>query len=334
MNLLCFIPQDHDATSFYRALQPLAQLRHILPDLRLSFCSNVVTVKDVAHMDLMFVQRPYGRDHLNLIDLAHNMSVPVWVDYDDYLLGVPDSNPAAAEFNNDQTRANIREVCQKADVISVSTQALAHLILPHVKRSTEVHIIPNALNDYLLTEEPTFKKHNVAFWRGTESHREDFQLYLPQMIPVMHDNPKYLFHFMGYKPWMLPKRENVVVSGGMEIMNYHRMGKQIFPNVCYSLLSDSEFNRAKSNIAWLEATYFGSPFLGPDLPEWKKPGVSTYTPGGMDFGLELQKMIQLPADEKIDRVATSWKYVRENLLLSKVNFLRRKLIHKITGKSQ
>ena len=45
------------------------------------------------------------------------------------------------------------------------------------------------------------------------------------------------------------------------------------PNFVVVPLQDDPFNRCKSNIGWLEATYFGAVCLASCLPEFEKPGV-------------------------------------------------------------
>jgi len=85
-------------------------------------------------------------------------------------------------------------------------------------------------------------------------------------------------------------------------------------------LSDTPFNRAKSNISWIEATYAGSSVIAPEfLPEFANmPGVITYNEL-MDSVFEnvkdFNKSLAITND-------LSWRYIKENLLLSQVNNLR------------
>ena len=48
-------------------------------------------------------------------------------------------------------------------------------------------------------------------------------------------------------------------------------------------LPDTAFNRAKPPTAWLEASAVGAACIGPDLPEWQKPGMIHYSPGAIAF---------------------------------------------------
>jgi hypothetical protein len=38
----------------------------------------------------------------------------------------------------------------------------------------------------------------------------------------------------------------------------------------------SDFNRAKSNIGWIEAVHAGAITVAPDFQEWRRPGVINY----------------------------------------------------------
>ena len=85
-----------------------------------------------------------------------------------------------------------------------------------------------------------------------------------------------------------------------------------------------DFNKSKSNIAWIESTYAGLAVLAPDWPEWRRPGIVNYT-DKEDFRQKLTSMMKGEYNLESLRQA-SWKYIREELTLEKTNEIRYDLI--------
>jgi len=94
-------------------------------------------------------------------------------------------------------------------------------------------------------------------------------------------------------------------------------------------LENTQFNQAKSNIAWIEATVLcGAVAIAPiDLPEFDKPCVLRYK-GPRGFDTVLNAVIGGRIDRE-DMVMQSQKYISENLRLSEINKERARLFHMI-----
>ena len=75
MNLFCWIPLEHDATSFYRALQPISQLRKIMPKLNIFHAPKEINMVHIAHMDVIFLQRPSCEAQLQLMQMAKRLGI-------------------------------------------------------------------------------------------------------------------------------------------------------------------------------------------------------------------------------------------------------------------
>jgi hypothetical protein len=84
-------------------------------------------------------------------------------------------------------------------------------------------------------------------------------------------------------------------------------------------LSDSPFNRSKSNIAYLESSMCGSVCLTPDFQEWLQPGCINYT-STTDFEAKLNTLIE--DNNRGAHCLQAQEHIRSNLLLSKINKLR------------
>jgi hypothetical protein len=328
MNLFAWIPNEHDATSFYRGLQPIVQLRWLLPNLQIQYAGKEIGMKDVAHQDVIFLQRPAGPEHIHLIEMAKALRIPVWADYDDDLFSVPSTNPAHQVFNNPRTQQVLNEIISKVDVLSVSTQCLADALSQRTK--APIYVIPNAFNDYLFRDEVTFKPKSVVTWRGTQSHQGDLFHFGPAIMSAAQEHPRWLFNFFGFNPWFITEqnKRQFIHTPPCEIIKYHQVIKQVGANVNIVTLSDTHFNRCKSNISFIEAAYAGGVTIAPNFPEWQRPGVITYN-SMREFQDALKDTLATSPDELRRAHASSWEFIQEELLLSKVNKQRATLLKRI-----
>jgi hypothetical protein len=106
---------------------------------------------------------------------------------------------------------------------------------------------------------------------------------------------------------------------GMHIVDYLKFFKNLNPNIFIYTLQDNPFNAAKSNISWIEATYAGAAFIGPEfLPEFVQSGIINYNKS-MSVTFENVKE-NYKSLEIVNNL--SWDYILKNLLLSSVNNLR------------
>jgi len=75
--------------------------------------------------------------------------------------------------------------------------------------------------------------------------------------------------------------------------------------------------------------------LGPNWEEWMKPGITNYVASGdkpTDFGDRLNDLLNMSDDERAKLRSASWNYIKNNLLLSRVNYQRRGIFEKYMDK--
>lgn len=325
-------PRPEDITSFYRGVGPLSALQKSNSNL------NIIIEKDldiakIFKSDIFFMQRPFQGAHYAAIDVAKDLKIPVWIDYDDDVLAVPTHNPHSKHYTDPNTQNTIKACIGVADVITVSSMALK---LKFQQLNSNVKIIPNALMDSVFTlNTPDWKsKKNIITWRGGESHTMDLLSVNEALssITKAHTKWHYLFmggdpHFMEYmlKPNMGPTFQ-LVPSKPM--LKYAKTLENLNPKLMITPLLNDEFNRSKSNIAWIEATAAGAAALAPDMPEWTKPGVLTYSNTQDDFKVKLLAAMNNEIDlAKLH--SESSEFIKESLMLSKINKLRYAVIESL-----
>src|ERR1035437_9869971 len=91
-------------------------------------------------------------------------------------------------------------------------------------------------------------------------------------------------------------------------------------------LVDSEFNRAKSNIAWLEGTYAGAAVVARSLPEFGVPGCIHYE-DPKEFSNVVRDALA-SSERRKSAVRKSWSHIsKAGLHLSDVNHIRQEVLN-------
>ncbi len=136
------------------------------------------------------------------------------------------------------------------------------------------------------------------------------------LLDVINNNTDFNFSFMGdrYTALEIKCGDNYHILQGLPILQYFKYFFDENSNIAIFPLMDNIFNRAKSNISFLEATYSGAAFFGnKNLPEFDLPSI-----------FPIEELPTLMREYGILEKAneTSWEWVCDKRLLSNVNKLR------------
>jgi len=327
-NLAVICPSQTDATSFYRGVGPLAELRRERSDLALTFI-NSIDWATLKLCDAVFLQRPFSNNHLMIAELTKRNRLPLWLDFDDDLFCVPEWNPCAAIYNKKEIQKNVATMAALADVITVSTEAIRERLLPLNKN---IVVVPNAFDERLVGARPEHKQPDapLIMWRGSKTHRKDLNVAGEACIQLSQANPNATWLFLGETPWFADymPHKNTICAEPIDPIEYWEFLGKTKPSIMIVPLNDCEFNRSKSNICWQEASFAGAATLAPNWPEWKKPGVTNYE-NGADFLPKLMAMLEASKVQLSCNANKSWQYINENLLLSIVNKKRHAILEEL-----
>lgn len=320
--LLTLCPIPNDATSYYRGVGPLSSIQnqgkveliyHDKPDWTV-----------MKHCDAVFIQRPHLPEYLQYIDLAKKLKKPIWLDYDDLLTGIPDSSPARHNYWRQEVQDSIRTSLKAADIVTVSTAPLAE----HWKDfASKFVVVPNAWDDELYPDRvlrPKEKRPKLL-WRGSGGHDEDLHSVTPDLVALAKSD-MFDWFFVGQPFWLTLRALQDLcaykVANWHDLPEYFKMLQVLNPDIMLVPLTDTPFNRCKSNIAWIEATWAGAATVAPNWGEWVKPGVINYDKSFHFAVLEAK-------DFAASKCAESWAYIDSELRLSKVNELRESVLREI-----
>lgn len=302
------------AVSFYRVTGPLNALAKEHDNIMVVPLDKVCW-STFSTLDALFMHRCVTKTDIDVMNMAKIGGIPIWVDYDDNFMVIPKDNPAYDQYSKiEDLEENMREVLKLADVVTCTTAAMRDALFRIYER--DITILPNAFNEKFVKREVR-PRNKVILWRGSRTHLNDLVVGIDMVRKIYSDYPDHEWVFVGQDPWMyghvLPQ-DKVFHVEGMETYKYHQFIQGLAPEFMFVPLADNEFNRAKSNIAWMEGTWAGAKVYASDLPEFHVPGC-----GLPELGIE-------PDAE------ASWSYIQQNLLLSKVNEKRLEIIHRLCGK--
>lgn len=327
-------PSIVDSCSFYRGFGPLSELTKANDGFSL-YHVNELNWATLNQIDVLSLPRVYEQQTYGALKMAINNFKPVWIDYDDNLFCVPRSNPSFAHFANKESI--LAQAAELASAITVTTEALYKTYKTYNKNT---FIIPNAYNDQMFGPLPHHKgpKRKLLVWRGSNTHDEDLVPIADDLVAVVK-SPEFSdwkILFIGYNPTYITCRvpaDRVLYRDAMDIIDYFRYLPTLNAAMMVVPLADTEFNRCKSNIAWIEGTVMGAAVYASDLPEFRKPGIQNVSRGTLARTLlEAITQANKNGDFLQERYETSRAFVEENLYLSKVNQLRVDLLRVLAKK--
>lgn len=337
MKVLALTRAPGSACEYYRGIGTLSKIPGV--EIRVA---EEVNWTVLSQIDILFAERPYSASDHEIISMARDFGVPVWVEVDDDFFNVPGYNPASRHFWKEEVQQRHAECVAMADVVTVTTEHLRGQLLEFNKN---IKVIPNAFNDYHWKWEFTPGKKNLVAWRGSATHKNDVRRYLDSMTEVQRtnhlDNQGWVF--VGNDLWFAEERLMPKVTRFIEELPttvYWKAIKSFGARFWHVPLLDNKFNRSKSNISWIEATYAGAVCLCPDMAEWRNPGAILYEPETEEalvppfvypgrsepYETAFLAMLGMSDAEREEALLESFEYITENLLLSKVNAKRKEIL--------
>lgn len=275
--ILVHHPSESDGTSFYRAHGPFNLLKKMYPDQIELVNGNDTNISwvQITQFDLIFMQRPATKWQRDFITMAKDYGVPVWVDWDDHYLDIPETNNRKALYNPAIVET-IRWMIRNADHVTVSTQHLLEVFSKENPNS--ISVIPNAtdLTLFDVNASENYKRDKLILWRGSDTHNADFDAYKKEILELMDETPEYTWGFFGYCPqWAIDHlpSNRIKLWANDGVIEFIKKMIKLAPEIVYVPLENIPFNHAKSNIAWQEATLAGAKVVMPNWIEWERlPG--------------------------------------------------------------
>lgn len=244
--------------------------------------------------------------HLKTIAKKYNFKLIYEIDDIIFRQDIPDFNKAKVAFDSEEILTTTMNMMNGSDVISVTCDYMKNYYLNHLDHDN-IKIIPNMPSklwfdglynpsEILKNFDSTSKRPRILY-AGSGNHfdidekgfDDDFSHVKDALIKSRKD---FKWVFLGSIPKYL---HQYVKSGEMEfhnwtvIMNYPRMIYDLKINAVVAPLMDCTFNKAKSNIKYLESACLGIPGVFQDLITYKDAPVR-FT-DGTDMISKLSKVL-------------------------------------------
>ena len=196
---------------------------------------------------------------------------------DDYVLDTPTYSPAykGGFKHGSQAEWNITEHLKLAKAIIVSTDYLKECYKPFNKN---IFVVPNCIDfqrwDKVVSIKNLGSRIRIG-WAGGANHEDDLDILVP-VIPIVLEKRKdvefYFVHGVSTKIRELSKRYNRIkwTHKWEHIDKYHHFISNFRFDVGLAPIVDSRFNRAKSNLRWLEYSALKIPTIAADIEPYKK----------------------------------------------------------------
>jgi hypothetical protein len=318
------------AVSYYRSIGTLSFLPVINSNIKINIPPRI-SWNSLINTDIFYIERPESDGDLEALELAKDFNIKTWVDIDDLLHEVPKYNPCYENYfdkSSIKTRMlrNFEKALKIADIVTTSTPAIKEY---YSEYNSNIHVIENAHNDYRYTFEKVEDQFDSINWRGSQTHRQDLLSVADDMFRIANIYEKWTWVFIGNDIWFITDRikRHFNIKECCTVV-YNKFIKDAKAAIQIVPLLHSKFNEAKSNIGFIEGVYAGSCVVVPNLPEFDKPGAIKYTEGNGSFGYNLEKAIKSKTFRQKNYLE-SYDYVKENLMLSKINKKRIEIIERL-----
>jgi hypothetical protein len=314
-------PAPFSGVAYYRSIGTLSFLPKLNKKIQLKRPEQIAW-NSLIDTDILYMERPQHHSDLTALEIAKDFNVKVWVDYDDFLHGIPEYNPTYKMYSKPEILERIEQAMTMANVVTVSTPFLKDF---YSKFNQNIHVLENAHNDYKYPFKKIEQTELAINWRGSATHREDLLSVKENLVDLSHRH-NWGWTFIGNDTWYITDyMKNCYSFSEVDVATYNKFILDLRSAIQIVPLLFSDFNRAKSNIGWIEGTYAGSATIAPLLPEFEKPGVINYMDKPDSFGYYLEKAIKSKSFRK-KKYNESYEYIHDNLLLSDLNKKRIEIV--------
>ncbi len=339
------------AGSFWRSGGWLSQMVREYDDIQWTWfspervASGQIPWSELRCYSWIVLHRPCLSQHVGMLMRAQDLGIKVMVDYDDWLHHVPIDNRTHTTYVNPEIRKNMDIIIKHADVVTTSTRQLRDLLTP-IRGQADIVLCPNALpldwferwrKKYSKPRDPNVV--NIA-WRGSEHHQADLLTMRDAIVNVSHKFENIKWKFIGFLPWFLIEQVHNVFDKQLhipdgfdwenrppnEVTIYFKNVMDVSPDIVIVPLANTMFNKAKSNIGWIEGMWAGArTIVAPDWEEWRQPGVMNYIPN--DPGSFEHMLTEAIIKQKENRYDDDgWAKIKHVYDLSKINVIRKMIL--------
>jgi len=264
--------------AYYRIFTPLMELvKNRRYDIRMS--TVLSSQDDIDWADIIWFERCTDKNIIREASRAKKLGKKIIFDTDDLMHGLPMHHPMKRNIENSRYLPNMDELCLICDLITVSTPYLAELY--EKKYGVPVAVLPNCIRieDYECSLKYKSNQGISIGWSGSATHFEDLQLVTPALVKLFSKYENIFLTTLNYcgveiTPYRdafegIPDQRRIGINGTHPHLVYGYMNMM---DIGIAPLLDNDFNRAKSNVKFMEYSLCGTPTVASDLDPYRNEG--------------------------------------------------------------
>lgn len=256
------LKRPQSACDYYRAVLPY---RHLAKPL----CAERVQlevgygVSLSEQIDAMVIQRIVPIDFLVMLLSMQAAGMRIAWDTDDDFLSIPPWSPLKLR---DIDKAAFVAARVTANEVFCATEPIAKRLTTAFDgmRTNDVTILPNLvdLDDWGggLDHPPCEDGRIRIVWAGSNTHDADLEMIEPALDKLLKQYPQIDLHVFGVCPakWKATWWGRVTETPWVPLEKFAPTLAEIRPHIGLAPLVDHPFNKARSNLKWLEYTMVGA----------------------------------------------------------------------------
>lgn len=211
--------------------------------------------------------------------VAKRLGTKIVFEVDDYLGGIDKLSPAKAAYDL-ETQEKMMKLMMISDAVTVTTDYLKGLLSGF---NPNIYVLPNSLNPdlwnlyYDQRKKIKAKKTDrvVIGWMGSKTHLSDFLEIKDVLFHVVRSNPNVILKIVGFeelgiffKDAITDFKDRVIFDPWKNNMFDYQTSMLDF-DIGLCPLKNSKFNKAKSNLKWLEYSALGIPTVATNIEPYK-----------------------------------------------------------------
>ena len=272
-------PCDRGGCGWYRLLWPAEVLAAEGHDIVVADTIDATHQADgrpyLAHVDadVVVLQRPLQRSMVEVIPVLQRLGVAVVVEVDDDFHSLPKGHGArratSVAADPDYNRRWLRVACEQADLVTVTTPALAERYGGHGRVAVLANLVPES---YLsVPSRPPREQSPTVGWTGSvRTHVRDLEV-MDGVVPgvLAETGARFVSWGVGLTEQALGVRGRVRPWADLRGAYPHQVADL---DVGLVPLADNAFNRAKSWLKGMEYAALGVPFIASPRAEYLRLG--------------------------------------------------------------
>jgi glycosyltransferase involved in cell wall biosynthesis len=229
--------------------------------------------------DIVVYQRHAERQTFMNALVLKRLGTKVVFEVDDFLGGIDKLSPAKTAYDAN-TQEQMLKIMMMSDAVTVTTDYLKNILSGF---NPNIYVLPNSLNPdlwnlyYEQRMKLKAKKSDkvVIGWMGSKTHLSDFMEVKDVLFNIVKTNPNVILKIVGFEELGLlfkeaiePFKDRVILTPWKNNMfDYPSDMLQFDIGLCP--LKNSRFNKAKSNLKWLEYSAMAIPTVATNIEPYK-----------------------------------------------------------------